>query len=178
MLHCFTFIKICSILTTAPVEIDGTITMKTIKNLNAMNNMTNKAQKGFTLIELMIVVAIIGILAAVALPAYQTYTKKAAFSEVVLATQGVKSAIEVCAQVQAGFTNCAAEANGVPADVGSNGKAVKSVEWAATSNIAGTIVATANGYSGITEDDSVTLTGAYANGQVTWTQSCSNTDMC
>ena len=149
-----------------------------MKNLNAMNKMTNKAQKGFTLIELMIVVAIIGILAAVALPAYQTYTKKAAFSEVVLATQGVKSAIEVCAQVQGGFTNCAAENNGVPANLGSNGKAVKSVEWSVTSNTAGTIVAAANAYNGITADDSVTLTAAFANGQVTWTQTCSNTDMC
>lgn len=60
--------------------------------------MISKMQKGFTLIELMIVVAIIGILAAVAIPSYSNYTNKAKFSEVVLSTSGMKTAIEVCAQ--------------------------------------------------------------------------------
>ena len=66
-----------------------------MKNLQQMKK---SAQKGFTLIELMIVVAIIGILAAVALPAYQVYVLKAKFSEVVLATNTLKIAIDGCIQ--------------------------------------------------------------------------------
>ena len=90
-------------------------------------------QQGFTLIELMIVVAIIGILAAVALPAYQQYTNKAKYSEVVLSSSGVKSAIEVC--VQTGESTCAA----TNASTTAIGAAVKGGEG---STEVGTIVVT------------------------------------
>jgi type IV pilus assembly protein PilA len=81
--------------------------------------MRKQIQKGFTLIELMIVVAIIGILAAVALPAYQNYSNRAAFAELVLAATPLKTAVELAIQTR----NPAAVANldnavlGIPAAV-------------------------------------------------------------
>lgn len=65
-------------------------------------------QKGFTLIELMIVIAIVGILAAVALPAYQNYSTKAKFSEVVAAGQPIRAAIDICLQ-QNNFTEASCD---------------------------------------------------------------------
>ena len=75
-----------------------------------------KRQSGFTLIELMIVVAIVAILAAIALPAYQSYTKKARFSEVVAATGAAKTGVEVCYSNMSDINVCDAGLNGVPAN--------------------------------------------------------------
>jgi len=144
--------------------------MKTIKNLNAMN----KAQKGFTLIELMIVVAIIGILAAVALPAYQTYTQKARFSEVTTAVGAVVTAMEVC--YQTGETACiTAGSNGIPtAPAASDNLASVVISGgAAAPVITGTGTTAAGAYTYI-------MTGAVANSQVTWTRtgSCAAAGAC
>jgi type IV pilus assembly protein PilA len=129
-----------------------------------------KQQSGFTLIELMIVVAIIGILAAVALPAYQDYTKRAKFSEVVIGTSGLKTAVEICAQDQAvsPIVACGNGANGPGYSIANVTVAAGYINDIAVS-AAGVITATAitgNGLAG----ETYILTPAYANGKVTWTK--------
>lgn len=125
-----------------------------------MNSQRN--QQGFTLIELMIVVAIIGILAAVALPAYQNYTKKAKFSEVVLATNSAKIAVEICAQDQNGVAACTGGAQGVPANIAT---AAGNVATVATAS--GVITATAISTNGLSGETYI-MTPTFANGRVTW----------
>ena len=65
----------------------------------------------------MIVVAIIAILAAIAVPAYSDYTRKARGSEVVAATGGYKTGVEICAQSTGALTGCDSGTNNIPAAI-------------------------------------------------------------
>ena len=113
-----------------------------------------KVQKGFTLIELMIVIAIVGILAAVALPAYQNYTKRAAYAEVIAAMATAKVGVNECYQLTSGLTACDAGSNGVPADV----TAVADGALASIETENGVITATPKAYKGIAATDTCLLT--------------------
>ncbi|MCC8995917.1 MAG: prepilin-type N-terminal cleavage/methylation domain-containing protein [Nitrosomonas sp.] len=119
-----------------------------------------QVQKGFTLIELMIVVAIIGILAAVAVPAYQNYTLKAKFSEVVIGTSGLKTAVELCAQDLGTVTGCSDGSNGIAAVTASG-----FIDSIATKD--GTITAKAISTKGLGGQTYI-LKPSFANGKVTW----------
>ncbi|MBY6096490.1 pilin [Ferrimonas balearica] len=136
-----------------------------------MNRQVRK-QQGFTLIELMIVVAIVGILAAIALPAYQTYTKRAKFSEVVAATGSIKTQVEICVQSGEALADCDISTAGATL-----GDYVDTVGWSQP-----TITATAvsdldnNGETSVT----YTLTATASGGGVTWDQggTCKDAGLC
>ena len=124
-------------------------------------------QKGFTLIELMIVVAIIGILAAVALPAYQNYSNRAAFSELVLAVTPRKTAVELAIQTRSPANLAALDGGvlGIPANVA----AAAGVHGAGVTDGAITMtweVDTASALNGIT----YSLTAGGITPPVQWTE--------
>jgi type IV pilus assembly protein PilA len=145
---------------------------------------TNKQAQGFTLIELMIVVAIIGILAAIALPAYQTYTAKARFSEVINATGGVKTAVEVCAQTDGEMTDCNETDNNTVAKAlngASIGQYVASVAVTVADASHASITATAADVNGLANATYI-LDGELKDGAVRWdvnsTSGCVAAGLC
>lgn len=122
-------------------------------------------KRGFTLIELMITIAIVGILAAIAVPTYLTYTKKAKFSEVIMATGPFRSAVDLCTQSTNALTACGNAQNGVPAAPGASGQVAS-------------IVTAANGTITATDVNAVTYilvpTRNATTGQVTWATDTAN----
>lgn len=141
-----------------------------------LNKALNKKAQGFTLIELMIVVAIIGILAAIALPAYQTYTSKAKFSEVTIGTSGIKTAVEICAQDLGTVTGCTDAASGNGWSISAVAAAGSIASITTTNGVITATAATGNGLAG----ETYVLTPTFAAGKVTWakTGTCVTAKIC
>jgi type IV pilus assembly protein PilA len=137
---------------------------------------TIKQQQGFTLIELMIVVAIIGILAAIALPAYQNYTNKSKFTEVVVATSGVKTAFEV-AYAELGSIASAASNTSVSAAVGAANTQGGYVGGVSINTTSGLITASS---ANIGTNATYTLEPSDSTGNIQWTKggTCTTNGWC
>lgn len=153
-----------------------------------------KKQAGFTLIELMIVVAIVAILAAIALPAYQTYTLRARFSEPVAAAGPAKTALEVCVQSSdtagADFDLQGANSNCIDAAAAALATGIADATATRVDNTASGIVATdattatitITGGSDFEADTTFIMVGTIQpNKQITWTRdtgSCTERSLC
>ncbi|WP_116963703.1 pilin [Fastidiosibacter lacustris] len=120
-----------------------------------------KNQKGFSLIELLIVIAIIAILTAIAIPMYTSYTERARLSEAYSFLGSDK--VFVAEQIN---TNA-----GLPATFTTDGSA-KTGQYGAVAVNSGTGAITytysAAGNGANLNNQTVTLTPAFANNGVTW----------
>lgn len=131
--------------------------------------MSTAKNNGFTLMELMIVIAIIGILVAIAVPSYQSYTRRAHYTEIIEAAAPYKMGVEECYQITSQLEHCTAGHNGVPPAIekGNGADLIGSIEVKEL----GQIIVTPQAKYGIKTADTYILTPKDKAGQLIWSTS-------
>jgi len=125
---------------------------------------------GFTLIELLIAIAIIGILTALAIPSYQSYTRRAHYTEVIQASTPFKIGVEECYQFGGDLQECYADKDGVPKNIEA-GSGVGLTDSIIVSK-GGVITITPRNLYGIKDSDTYILTPEVKNNnQLVWARS-------
>jgi prepilin peptidase dependent protein D len=121
-------------------------------------------QSGFTLFELMIAIVVIAILTAIGLPAYHSYVKKAALTDMLQSMTNYKTAIEICVIEQGKLNKCNSGANGVPTS-----RTTNYVNSISVSNGVITIVGK-NALLGLTTTLTPSVNRTYGN--LDWSRTC------
>lgn len=124
---------------------------------------------GFTLIEILIVIAIVGILVAVAIPSYQSYTRRAHFTEVVQAASPYKLGVEECFHLQGTLVDCNSGQQGVPPAVAANSHSAGLVDSIAVNQ--GVITLVPKAKFGITSEQTYILTPIISDNSLSWKKS-------
>lgn len=122
-----------------------------------------KKSSGFSLMELLIALVIVGILTAIAIPTYNHYSKRAYFSELLLALHPYRVAVIQCYIVVGDVTKCDAGKYYIPNNLSDGKGNIKSITVSK-----GEITIVPNAKNGLSEKDDYTLKPEIKNERIHW----------
>jgi type IV pilus assembly protein PilA len=123
-----------------------------------------KAQ-GFSLLELLIAALIISTLAAIAYPAYQNFSRRLIYAELLKSTEPIKTSVSACYKTQKSLIDCDSGKNHIAKNIKPDGL----IQSVTVQDGVITIVPAEN--KGILRSDNYVLTPIVKDGEIQWKSS-------